>query len=223
MATTKTIGRTLFVAALVLLGGLATPATARAAVLLNFSDISSDLTPVSALRAQAIFQVVGNELRIGINNQSAYRIAGLYFNTDITLLGLSLAAGQTPAWSVQGTGLLQSHRADGMGLYNFFLDFGSGTDRLEAGWTFLTLRMNGLTGENVIGNKWSVGSTRLAISVMKFEAGPGDDSAFGGTRTPGINPVPEPSTVVLALSGLAAFGVAGLRRWRQASPAPGIT
>lgn len=207
------------VAFVVLAGTLFAHSTAKAGVTLQYSQFSSDSTPASVLTATATFTVSGSQLTIAINNTSQYLIADLYFNTDTTLTGLAFnTSGATNSnWGISGTGASQSIGADGMGRYNFRITFGSGSSRLAAGTTTLVLDMTGTTTEATIGSKLSTippGTVRT-LSVLKFEAGPGGDSAFGGSLTspiPGPTPVPEPSTIALALSGLGPLVVIGLRR-----------
>ena len=191
--------------------------TAQAGVTLRFSDFSSDSTPVSALRAEVDFTVAGSQLRIAIRNSSQYKIAKLFFNSDPTLSGLAFAGSVNPAWSISGTGLSQTMNANGFGNYNWLVDFGTGHNRLEAGSTTeIVLNMTGTTSEATIATKLSSippGHDR-AISVLKFEAGPGDDSAYGAS----ISAVPEPATASLALSGLAASVFVGLYRLRRTRP-----
>lgn len=180
---------------------------ARASVILDFSDFSSDETPVSALDAFVQFSVSAGQLFVGINNTSSYSIAQLYFNTDTTLTGLAFnASGATnSAWSVTGTGASQTLGADGMGRYNWLINFGSGSNRLASGSLMnLVFDMTGTTSEATIGSKLSINPPGkvMALAVIKFEAGPNDDSAFGGTTT---TRVPEPSSALLLGAGLVAL------------------
>jgi hypothetical protein len=201
--------------------------SSRASVVLNFSQLSSDETPASALKATATFTVSGSQLLIDINNQSAYDIAQLYFNTDTALTDLSFATAVNPQWSIDGTGTSQSLGADGMGSFNYVIDFGSGADRLDPGSTTqLVLDMTGTTTEATIGSKLSVNppGDRTALGVIKFESGPKGDSAFGGSTSsppppPPVHEVPAPATLVFAaLScgiGSLSYAMRSLRQRRK--------
>ncbi|MBI3909885.1 MAG: hypothetical protein HY320_03015 [Armatimonadetes bacterium] len=202
-----------------------TAAPAHAQTTLTFSGFSSDATSPSVLTGQVTFHVVGSQLNISINNTSAFKVAQLYFNSDTALTGLAFAGSVNAAWSIAGGGASQTKQADGFGKYNWQIDFGSGDNRLAAGSvTALTLNMTGTTLESTIGNKLSTippGSIQ-AIGVLKFEAGPGDDSAFGATNQPGVpsNPpvtpvVPEGPGGLLLIAGiLPLLGIAVLARRR---------
>ncbi|MBM3456922.1 MAG: PEP-CTERM sorting domain-containing protein [Armatimonadetes bacterium] len=209
-------GRWVIAAALGLL--LSAPSSAQADIQQNFSQLSSDSTPVSSLPAQVTYTVSGGQLRINIQDLSAYRIAQLYFNSDTTLTGLSFAAPVNPVWTISGTGASQNLAADGMGRFNWLVDFGSGTNRLAAGSsTMLFLNMTGTTSESPFANKYSVNppGSVTALGVIKFEAGPGGDSAFGGSRS-SVVPTPEPSSMLLF--GAGALGLLRARR-RKKDPA----
>ena len=176
------------------------PCPAEASTTLQFSDFSSDETPPGDLTAIVTFTVDDSKLIIEINNTSAYHIAQLYFNTDESLTDLDFSTSPNPDWTISGSGASQEERADGFGLFNWLIDFGSGDSRLDAEITTLALNMPGNTSESIIGNKFSVipPGDRPAIAAMKFEAGPNGDSAFGATNTV----VPLPSTCLLLASGL---------------------
>jgi len=183
------------------------PCPAQADTILQFSDVSSDETLASVLTAIVTFEVSGNQLLIDIDNQSNYQIAQLYFNTDDTLTGLVFSNSPNPEWAISGTGEFQGEQADGFGLFNWLIDFGSGDSRLGASppTTSLTLDMTGTTSEATIGSKWSTippGEIQ-ALAAMKFEAGPAGDSAFGAV-------VPIPGSWVLLASGL--LGLVAIKR-----------
>lgn len=180
-------------------------ATVNATQILEFSDYSSDDTPASVLTASVGFTVSGTQLLLDITNTSDFLIAGIYFNSDVDLTGLEFA-GTNLAWSISGTGNSQDKGADGFGSYNWLIDFGSGADRLSSGLTQLTLNMTGTTSEDTFGSKLSTnppGNIR-AFAAMKFEAGPGDDSAYGAS-------IPDPAAVFL-LGSACLIGFAGARR-----------
>jgi len=186
---------------LLVLGGLiaAWPVQARAAVVLDFSDRSSDETPASVLNAVVSFATSGNQLLIDINNLSNYDIAQLYFNADPTLTALAFT-GPT-SWKVQGTGRTTTYAADGMGSFNFVIDFGKPATWLDPGTiTSLSLTMSGTTSDAGFLNLSTIPPGQYQeMSVLKFQSGPNDDSAFGGTSTV----VPEPATLLLVGSGIA--------------------
>jgi hypothetical protein len=180
---------------------------ASAQTTLNFSQVSSDATNPAVLTAAVTFTVVGSQLKVDINNTSAFEIAQLYFNSDVTLTGLAFnAAGATnAAWSIAGTGASQSQAAGKFGSFNWLLDFGS-TTRLAAGSTTnLVLDMTGTTTEAGIAGKQSTtppGDTP-SLGALKFESGPQGDSAFGNSNNTTTGPVvPDGPGVLLFASGM---------------------
>ena len=185
-------------------------ATVNATQILEFSDYSSDETPVSELTAVVEFTVSGTQLLLDINNTSDFLIAGIYFNSDSGLTGLAFDGTVDSAWSISGTGASQNQNGNGFGNYNWLIDFGSGDSRLSSGVTSLildmTLDMTGTTNEGTISSKLSripPGHTQ-AFAAMKFESGPGDDSAYGAS-------IPDPVAVFL-LGSACLIGFAGARR-----------
>jgi hypothetical protein len=214
-------GRARTAALAALVGGMCLAALpAHATVNLDFSQLSSDSTPAAALDANVLFSVVGSQLLIDIQNNSLYSVADLYFNTDTDITGLAFnnAGATNAAWGVTG-GTSQAQGADGMGSYNWWVTFGSGSNRLGAGTTSLVFDMTttGPVTEGTIGTKFSINppGSQTALGVLKFEAGPNDDSAFGGsTIATTTSTVPEPTS--MALLGLGALPL--LRRLRRRQP-----
>lgn len=162
-----------------------TAAVATADITLLFSDFSSDETPPDVLTAEVTFSVDNQDERmvITINNTSRYSIAQLCFNTDNTLHGLELEDAPD-GWSVEGGPDPQSQGAAGFGYFNWLIDFGN-ENRLPHGETVLFLEMDGTTEESTIGHKMSTGRdpNLNVLAALKFEQGPDDDSAFGGSVT----------------------------------------
>ena len=182
-------------------------ATVNATQILEFSDYSSDETPVEQLTASVEFTVSWPQLLIDLNNTSDFSIAQLYFNSDSDLTGLAFNGTVDSAWSISGSGASQNQNANGFGNYNWLIDFGSGDSRLSSGVTSLILLdMTGTTNEGTISSKLSTippGHTQ-AFAAMKFESGPGDDSAYGAS-------IPDPVAVFL-LGSASLIGFAGARR-----------
>ena len=209
----RVISGKLTLIAVTLLGSLLPTSRADASLTLSFSDFSSDSTPATSLTAAVEFTVLDSQLQIVIVNTSAFKIARLYFNSDPTLTGLEFndAGATNRAWRIRGTGTNQNRRTP-FGKFNWYIRFGHGHRRLAAGSTTnLVLDMtkaNGVLDATLFVNKFSMippGNT-LALGVIKFEAGPRDDSAFGAA-------VPEPSVLTLTAFG-ATVGLLGYG-WRR--------
>lgn len=198
--------------------------TAEATVTHTFSGASSDETDPDDLTAAVNF-TAGTNLEIDISNLSLFSIAQLYFNANGTIGSLAFDSGSSPNanWSIT-QGPSNNTKADGFGTFEWLIDFGSGSDRLLGGTTNLILDMATSASaeaiETAIKTTLSVPPPpdNLAFAALKFEAGPGGDSAFGSTVGDGDssgNPIPEPSTLMLFIIGI--FGVVGYA-WRRRKP-----
>jgi hypothetical protein len=180
--------------------------------MLPFSDLTSDNTLPADLPATVTFSTSGNQLIIDIQNDADFQIAQLYFNADPTLTDLTFDPASSPldTWSIAGRVTDPQDVKSPFGSFDWLIDFGSGPkNRLPSGPTRLVLDMTGTTTEGAIATTFSThppGNTSV-LAVLKFEAGPGDDSAFAGTL------VPEPATCALMLGGLVL--VCGSRRHRR--------
>ena len=104
-----------------------------------------------------------------------------------------------------------------MGNYNWFINFGTGAGWIGPGASRLvTLNMTGTTSEAPFASKYSINppGSVTALGVLKFQAGPGGNSAFGGSRLT-VTPTPEPSVSLLFAAG--ALGLIRARRRKKTS------
>lgn len=186
--------------------------SAQAGSILRLSELSSDETPAGNLLAELEFSVTGSTLLLTVTNetsgQAGYDIDAIYFNGLPHIDGLTLngVAGST------GWVIALNERADGFGVFDFALLTDSGNDPAEIppGESLdfqFSIEGTGPFRNSDFTSQFSTipPGSRPSLAAIKFKNGPGDDSAFGSTV------IPEPTTLVLLLSGLA---VATRRRIR---------
>jgi hypothetical protein len=209
-----------FIAALGLILGAGAPAQAQS---INFTSKTSDETLASAVPATVTFNVVGSQLHVTIDNDSAYRVVDLYFNSDATLTNLTYVSGLPAGFSVTdtGSGAAQTQGTP-FGSFNWKLTFDGppGPPGLPANTlTTVVFNMTGTTTVPTILSKQSTGAppgNGSALAVIKFQAGPGDDSTFAAANT--SSPVvPDGPAGILLVSGLMPLlGVLRkTRRWKE--------
>jgi hypothetical protein len=194
------------------IGLLALATGVRGEMVLTLSDLSSDETTAEDLDARLVFEVVGDALTLTAINDTlppaGFDITAIYFNASPKIAGLSLAP------SLQGWDLHTNRKADGFGRFDFAIISDLGNDPLEIApqdsLTF-TLAISGQPSV-AVADFTSDFSTippgdHPVLAAVKFQNGPGDDSAFGGV-------VPEPGTLLLAMLGVTLLG-------RRRRPRPG--
>jgi len=205
-------------AATVLLLGL-TSSVARADVTLDFTQANNFGANNSDLPAVVTFHVAGNTLTITVNNEApAAKIAGLFFNAaNATGFGTPTTTSnpvQTPglASTISGPG----QQADGFGNFGWELLFGSANNmRLNPGGiATVTVNFTGTITDADLSKQVTSGFGAFA-GVLDWKPLNGN-TGFGGGNVGTPPPVPEPSTAVLALSGLGMAGLMALRRRRRA-------
>jgi hypothetical protein len=177
---------------------------------LHLSTHSSDETDFGVLDATFEFSVLGTTLTLTVTNDTVgpndFNMNELYFNA---VDGVGLTVDTLPSmWSFDADpgGIL----VDGFGDFDFALSNGMGeTDpsQIQPGETvFFTFTISG-GGDAKDFTTLPAANEDLFIIAGKFVNGPGDDSAFGGTK------IPTPG--VLALIGVAGFIAARPRRRRD--------
>jgi hypothetical protein len=186
------------------------------AATITLSDLSSDGTPAGVLSATLEFTVSDSILTLNVTNDTSapneYIINQVYFNAGDTIEGLTLTSNSD--WS-----LLTDTAAGGFGVFDFFLDGGTGNDPnlIQPGGTQTFTFGIGGTGpfsdtDFVAYSTIPPGNT-VAQAAAKFIGGPAgndpdeedEDSGFGAA-------VPIPGSVLLLGSGL--IGLIFLRRKR---------
>lgn len=210
----------LCVAATMLLLGW-TFGAARADVTLNFTQANNFGANNSDLPATVTFHVAGNTLTITVNNEApAAQIAGLFFNAaNATGFGPTTTTSnpvQSPA--LASTILGPGQQADGFGNFNWELSFGSSFNtRLQPGGiATVTANFTGtITDADLSHQITGGGGFGPFAGALDWKPLTGA-TGFGGGNVGTPPPVPEPSTAVLALSGLGTAGLIALRRRRRA-------
>ncbi|MEE9607670.1 MAG: PEP-CTERM sorting domain-containing protein, partial [Myxococcota bacterium] len=189
------------------------------ATLIQLSEMSSDETSASDLSALVDIAVSGTELTIVLENQSQYAITDFYFNASGSVSVLSLSSieiasiDQTAAWSAEVNLTATGFGADGFGAYDvhvFNTDNLSATTQIEIAQTgtFKFTVNSGLDMLDFVELSTIPPGEFQKLFSAKFQAGPGDDSAFGGSASV----VPEPTAPLLFGVGCLVVGAALRRR-----------
>ncbi|MHC4265393.1 MAG: PEP-CTERM sorting domain-containing protein [Planctomycetota bacterium] len=181
--------------------------------LVTLCDCTTDETPAEALDATVDFSLTGNTLTIVVTNltdgpdsgkDTGYDITRVYFNATDNILGLTL---EEPDFGWVLYPWSNKTKAGGLGQFDYALRGKIGNNPIivegESSQTFtLSITHDGSGASE--SDFYSEFSSRPpgnnpTIIAAKFQRGPNDDSAFGGTHTP------EPAT--MALLGLGSMFV----------------
>lgn len=208
--------RLLSISPLLLLTFLFTPAPAQAATIVLFGATNgSDAT------ATADFTLTGNTLNLSLTNTSPYAAAITGFGLDLVAGDIGLGNDGIDGFS--GLSVLEFDFTDGnlgnvpAGFNNTVLDFGFLTgNNFSGGSPNDGIAPGGTLGFTVSGPFGGLTDTQVAAALfVRFQRvganGNGSDVATG-TLNP--TPVPEPASMLLLGSGLAAV-IARRRRMRH--------
>lgn len=210
-------------AALCLVGLAANTASASLVITLDYEfsgATSPSAPPVVTIANSGVDQVTVTLDLTAL--QSAEFTSGIYLNFDPAKAGslgsLSFAHSSGVVASSIAVGA-NAFKADGNGDYDILFSFPSGppADRLGGGLTSVYV-ISGVSGlDESDFNFRSVGSDKghfLAAAHVQGIGTGGNLSGWVGDQggAPGTTPIPEPSTLAMALVGLGAFGFVKLRR-----------
>jgi hypothetical protein len=216
--------------ALSLCAGLILPGQASASFVLNFSTAFPGADKPDPAGSPpwltATFTNNGADhvtLTLAANLQlSSEFVRFVYFNVnpssllDLTISPVNIGAVSSASWTQDANNL----KADGDGKYDIRLDLPTGGDRFQgAEMLVFDLSATGLT-ENSF-NDLSVpdggsGPFLAAAHIQGIATDPPGSTWIYATT--GNNPVvPEPATILSAVTGLVSMGFFGLRRRRQAA------
>jgi hypothetical protein len=215
-------GAALLCAAIVL------PSASATATTLFLSEFSSNGTPASDLTALMNFSVsaLGDTLTLTVTNQthtttSGYNMNELYFSTSDDVFNLKLTGASGDDGDNLADWMLFSSldtgnptRSDGFGTFDWAVK--DGVDSMPSTihpmevqiFDFSFKCRNGAEctdADFALELSTTTGQSEAVLGAAKFVAGPGGDSAFGGTTI-----IPEPAPAALLALGLAAL--AGRRR-----------
>ena len=190
-------------------------------------------TPASVLNAQVTVELSGNDLKITIdNNTSGGAGAGNY---DISAIWLNISGETVNSVIPAGAGVgpytgfdlttPPAEMVDGFGNFNVGFavhgDVNDNTDLIVAGEQNVMVLLSCADGDcssatlventqgKLVAAKFINGGAVYDESVQNDPGGSNNDSAFGASGTGGL--VPEPSTLGLALAGLAGLALIGRR------------
>ncbi|MHC4186906.1 MAG: PEP-CTERM sorting domain-containing protein [Planctomycetota bacterium] len=184
------------------------------AALVSLSDCTTDETPASDLNAMVEFSLTGSTLSIVLTNltdgpdsgiDTGYDITALYFNATDNIFGLTLEEPDF-GWVLYSWDNIT--KAGGLGQFDYVLKGKIGSNPIivegESSRTFTLSVTHDGSGASE-SDFYSEFSSRPpgndpTIIAAKFQRGPNDDSAFGGTHTP------EPATItILGLGSMIMF------------------
>jgi hypothetical protein len=182
--------------------------------LVTLCDYTTDSTPAGDLDTTVEFSLSGSTLTIMVSNltdgpdsgkDNGYDITRVYFNATDNILGLALEEPDF-GWILFSGG--NKTKAGGLGKFDFLLKGKIGRNPVivegESSRTFTLSVTHDGSGASE-SNFYSELSTRPpgnnpSIVAVKFQRGPNDDSAFGGTDTP------EPATIaILGIGSMFLF------------------
>lgn len=178
---------------------------------ITLSGYSTDETPAEILDATVGFSLTGDTLTIVVTNltdgpdggsDDGFDITEIFFNAADNILDLTWS-GPDEGWVLHSFG--NSTKAGGLGQFDYAVIGGIGSSPVivegESSHTFsfsVTHDGSGAIESDFYSELSSVspGENPMLVAA-KFQRGPGDDSAYGGTNTP------EPAT--LAILGLGSM------------------
>jgi len=208
--------RLLSISPLVLLSFLFAPAQAQAATIILFGTSNgSDATGV------ADFTLTGNTLNLSLTNTSPYSAAITGFGLDLVAGDVGLGNDGIDGFS--GLPVLEFDFTDGnlgnvpAGYNSTVLDFGFLTgNNFGGGSPNDGIAPGGTLGFTVTGPFGGLTDTQIASALfVRFQrVGPNGQGSDVATGTLNPTPVPEPASMLLLGSGLAAV-IARRRRMRQ--------
>jgi hypothetical protein len=173
--------------------------------LVTLCDYTTDSTPAEDLDATVEFSLTGSNLTIVVTNSTdgpdsgmdnGYDITRVYFNATDNILGLTLEEPDF-GWVLYSLG--NKTKAGGLGQFDYALRGKIGSSPIivegESSKTFnlsVTHDGSGISASDFYSELSSrpPGNNPMLVAA-KFQRGPNDDSAFGGTDTP------EPATITI--------------------------
>ena len=173
--------------------------------LVNLCEYSTDETPAELLDASIEFTVIGDTLTIELTNltdgpdggvDTGYDITALYFNATSNILDLTLESPDN-GWTLYPFGNIT--KAGGLGQFDYVIMGGISNNPVivegESSETFVMSISHDGSGATATDfySELSImppGDNPMLVAA-KFQRGPNDDSAYGGTHTP------EPAMITL--------------------------
>jgi hypothetical protein len=202
--------------ALAVLVGLTTPA-ARATEIFAFTGKAGDPSVPAGAQVAMTADNTNHTLTVAFSGWGSDPISTFGFNVGgsqgSSISNLSYQSGQP-----SGSSISTSQAVDGLGTYGYVLSFnGPGFSNPLAPNSTVVLSYTGTLNELDLLTPSQPGPGNLTADVAVHYQDPNLSSnanTFFALGSPAV-PAPEPSTICLALSGLASFGFAGVRRLRR--------
>jgi hypothetical protein len=179
-------------------------------------------TPAGVLDATVAVEISGTDLKITIDNDSAYDISAVWINiSGETVSAVSPAAAGDSGYELTAP---PAEMVDGFGDFNVGVavagDVNLNDDRIDSGEQDVMILLSCLDGDcsdavlvdnakgKAVAAKFINGGAVYDESAANDPGGSNNDSAFGASSAGAV--VPEPALGALALAGLA--GLVGRRR-----------